>query len=150
MTTPQNPQPDDWQSCPQGELQRMVGDLRSQRRRETLLKWTNSALVVVLVALAGLYAYPHVFPSPPPAEGLPQALSCKQARELAGPLLQGKLDSRQAALVKAHLEVCPPCHTWVDKHKSELKSVGDVRHRCLNPACPHCRDQWLVFAARAD
>jgi len=53
-------------------------------------------------------------------------LRCRELVELVTAYLEGDLDEATAAKVQAHLEICPPCTTYVAQVRATVHALGHL------------------------
>jgi len=118
-----------WENCPQGELGRLVGGLRGQRRtRQTLTAVGAVASVLVLITIGSLM----VRTSKNSEHG---GIACREVKNEARDYVAGNLQPERVAQFKIHLEHCPRCQAMVDKLKLEagVPTVGYFGQPPRNP-----------------
>jgi hypothetical protein len=109
----------DWQSCPQGEMGRLVAGLRGKRRtRQSIVIGGTAAAVVVVLMLGNLGI--SMMQNPGIA-----GLTCQQVASMAGDYVEGKLDLDQTEQVRLHAEKCGHCRAEIAKLR-KAKADGDV------------------------
>ena len=62
----------------------------------------------------------------------PAHLRCNEAVELLTDYLEGALDAETTRRVEAHLELCPPCATYLE----QLRDTSAALRRLAPPAVP--------------
>jgi hypothetical protein len=104
---------DSWDACPEGELERMVDRLRSQRRNFAVNRVAVAAAVLVSVVMVAILVGPLVqeLPERPtdPAREAAQPISCGEVRKLLPAYARHKLDADLTARVERHLAHCREC-----------------------------------------
>jgi anti-sigma factor RsiW len=58
---------------------------------------------------------------------------CRQVVELVTDYLEGALPSDLRAAVERHLELCPPCQTYIAQMRATAASLRDVPVESLHP-----------------
>jgi anti-sigma factor RsiW len=60
-------------------------------------------------------------------------LPCIEVVELVSDYLDGNLDAAMARRVAEHLELCPPCVTYVEQVRETVKALGRLPDSSLSP-----------------
>lgn len=96
----------DWDRCPDGEIRRMVDDVRASHRRQTIGRIASITALALVVVTSVAIASPWLFSS----DHHPGGISCYQVRELLPAYAQQSLDEGLMQQVSRHLNGCPHCH----------------------------------------
>ena len=114
---------DDWQSCPQGEMGRLVDGLRGKRRTRQSMVIGGTVSAVVVMLLVGNFAINWM--QPPEIAGL----TCQQVASMAEDYVDGKLDPAQAEHVRLHAEKCRHCRAAIAKLRKRKADGNVALHR---------------------
>ena len=116
-----NPLPtDDWQPCPQGELERMVHGLNARKRTR---QWVRGGGSLAIVALAAIVVYATIGTSGKRSPHLHGGIECAGAAQHFQAFHDGTLPAELAAKVAAHIKTCPDCGL---KYKQFLARLGEI------------------------
>mgnify|MGYP002624187451 CR=1 FL=1 len=108
----------EWQSCPSGELSKMVEAKRARHRRKRIDRFAVVAAgVMAFIAIGGFSL--GLF-TPDGGNGT-RAMACSEVVPQLSAYVQGDLDESIRNDIAAHLNYCPSCRTH---HQELLKSVS--------------------------
>ena len=95
-----NENKDQWETCPTGEIGRMVDSVTSRQRRLVWVRFGGAATVLLLLAVG------IVVVTKPTS---PEKMSCPDCVTLMADYHKGSLAEESAKRVKHHLLDCPSC-----------------------------------------
>jgi hypothetical protein len=118
---------DQWKPCPEGELGRMVGELRT-RRRNFVVNRVAAVAATVTVAIAAFALFAPLLRDSAGKNGAGSSgqsssvrpISCREVRELLPGYAKKQLDPKLMARVERHLEKCRECR----RHRSTIAAAG--------------------------
>ncbi|MEQ8790622.1 MAG: zf-HC2 domain-containing protein [Pirellulaceae bacterium] len=135
-----NQHDDNWDACPDGELSRMVGQIRAARqRRITNRAAAGAATLLIALTVVGLTA--SWLGGGAQAEQ-PAPIACPRVRELLPAYTQAKLDSDLNKRIAHHLEHCPRCRQLNEQLQQQAAAGAPFDQRLPG------RPQLLVAARR--
>ena len=59
-------------------------------------------------------------------------MTCSEFVELATDYLEGRLAPAEAERFDAHMEVCPPCHYYLEQMRSTLTALGRIPEETIS------------------
>ena len=65
-------------------------------------------------------------------EELGMTMSCSEFVELVTDYLEGRLPPAEAERFDAHMEVCPPCHQYLDQMGATLTAMGRIPEETIS------------------
>lgn len=110
---------DHWKPCPPGELKRLVGRIKTQRRIR-LVNWALVAsLAVVLCVWAGVYfsTLPHS------GEYNFAGITCSEVHELGPRYMAGTLPQDRLEQIGRHIAQCPDCGPFLERMQRSMSSA---------------------------
>ncbi len=116
---------DQWDACPAGELQRMVGRIKARRQRR-LLTQVGSTAAALLTAFAAAFFTTGWLRQP--TECRFGGIACSEVKPLLPDFLAEKLDAELARKVDIHLQQCPDCGPMYRRMVTEMGHMAHV-HR---------------------
>ena len=76
----------------------------------------------------------------------PEHIPCVEVVELVSDYLDGNLDPETERRVAAHLELCPPCVTYVEQVRQTVASLGHLPNDALpEPAVAELETAFRAF-----
>lgn len=115
-----------WDACPDGELQRMVEIRRDQRRRRFIDRAAMVAACMVVAVAVGAY-FVGLYTAAPQFNGNFGGIACARVRELLPDYIRGErsaqwpetVDEQTRSQVASHLEQCSHCRELYEALKRE-------------------------------
>ena len=65
---------------------------------------------------------------------LGMTMSCSEFVELVTDYLEGRMSPDEAERFDAHMEVCPPCHFYLDQMRATLDAMGRIPEETISDA----------------
>ena len=130
-------QNDQWDSCPPGEITRMVAAVHRKRRQATI-KWFASLGGSVCLVLAVLTVATVVWVNQLPAKNL----TCREVVDYMQEYHQGILGVGITASIEAHLSDCPSCNDHYEEYDDGVSSLpaGDKQVARVHDAPTNARN----------
>jgi anti-sigma factor RsiW len=61
-------------------------------------------------------------------------MSCSEFVELVTDYLEGRMSVDEAERFDAHMEVCPPCHYYLEQMRTTLTALGRIPEETISDA----------------
>jgi anti-sigma factor RsiW len=61
-------------------------------------------------------------------------MSCSEFVELVTDYLEGRMSPDEAERFDAHMEVCPPCHYYLEQMRTTLTALGRIPEETISDA----------------
>ena len=65
---------------------------------------------------------------------LGMTMSCSEFVELVTDYLEGRMSPDEAERFDAHMEVCPPCHYYLEQMRTTLTALGRIPEETISDA----------------
>ncbi len=98
-----NSSKDKWDSCPSGLISELKKSKTAERRRFLLAVGTGASGVLIASLIGGFFAEGE------PAAPIKKFYSCDEMKELVAKFSRREFSEHEMAMIRTHLELCPPC-----------------------------------------
>lgn len=59
-------------------------------------------------------------------QALGETMSCKEVVELVTDYLEGRMPAAETERFDAHIQICPPCLSYLDQMRMTLRALGSI------------------------
>src|SRR5271154_5873806 len=140
MNDTSNKPMDEWEICPPGELQRLLGVQRRNRRAQAVRRSVLTGGAALFIAAATGVTLSYLWPVDGPATRghLIAGVYCDEVSREMPDLIARRLKPQRAEQLRRHVANCPDCQRSMQQMGVKMPLSLDGHHHHRDGECPYC------------